>query len=114
MRMWMVDPKIMCRKHLLGEHGELHKFQHNWVKRHRIDGRIEGNAMEPESYKSRHDQLAAEMLHRKMNHGSPIEQPDFSYLPDHHRSYRVDVDGSLDLLANRCPECRSMMNGGIQ
>lgn len=24
MRMWMVDPKIMCRKHLLGEHLELH------------------------------------------------------------------------------------------
>ena len=23
MRMWMVNPKIMCRKHLLGEHVEL-------------------------------------------------------------------------------------------
>lgn len=24
MRMWMVDPTIMCRQHLLGEHYELH------------------------------------------------------------------------------------------
>lgn len=24
MRMWVVNPKILCRKHLLGEHVELH------------------------------------------------------------------------------------------
>jgi hypothetical protein len=24
MRMWMVPPKVMCRKHLLGEHVEIH------------------------------------------------------------------------------------------
>ena len=26
MRMWMVDPRIMCRQHLLGEHVEIHMF----------------------------------------------------------------------------------------
>ena len=26
MRMWMVDPQIMCRQHLLGEHTEMHMF----------------------------------------------------------------------------------------
>lgn len=25
MRMWMIDPKLLCRKHLLGEHNEIHK-----------------------------------------------------------------------------------------
>lgn len=76
MRMWMVDPTLMCKKHLLGEHGELHKFMHNWEKRHRIDGRLAGNAMEPLSYKARHDVLADEMLARNYNHKSPLEQPD--------------------------------------
>ena len=26
MRMWMVNPRIMCRQHLLGEHVEIHMF----------------------------------------------------------------------------------------
>ena len=26
MRMWMIDPKLLCRKHLLGEHLEIHMF----------------------------------------------------------------------------------------
>ena len=26
MRMWNVDPKLMCNKHLLGEHVEMHMF----------------------------------------------------------------------------------------
>jgi hypothetical protein len=35
MRMWLVDPALLCDKHLLGEHGELHKFQHCFVKGHK-------------------------------------------------------------------------------
>lgn len=106
MRMWMVPPEVMCKKHLLGEHGELHKFLHNWRKQHRIDGRIAGNAMEPLSYQDRHDRLAEEMLRRGYNHASPLEQPDFSYLPEKQRGYRVNVEDSLDLLLGRCEECR--------
>ena len=26
MRQWMVDPRLLCRKHLLGEHVENHMF----------------------------------------------------------------------------------------
>ena len=38
MRMWMVDPKWLCRKHLLWEHVEIHK--HNFVKHHSIAKRV--------------------------------------------------------------------------
>lgn len=109
--MWMLDPTLMCDRHLLGEHGELHKFLHNWVKRHRVDGRISGNAMEPMSYASRHDQLAEEMLHRGMKHASPLEQPDFSYLPAEQREYRVDREAARELLVGRCPACAANLNG---
>lgn len=105
MRMWMVDPTLMCNKHLLGEHGELHKFMHNWVKHHRVDGRIAGNAMEPSSYKSRHDVLAQEMARRGMNHRSPLDQPDFSYLPVEQRNFKVDVGMNLANLVGRCDSC---------
>ena len=107
MRMWMINPKQMCNKHLLGEHGELHKFLHNWVKKHKIDGRIAGNAIEPISYKTRHDELAEEMINRGMNHKSPIEQPDFSYLSVEQQLFRVNIDDSHQLLCERCVQCKN-------
>ncbi len=103
----MVPPEELCNKHLLGEHGELHKFLHNWRKRHRVDGRLAGNAMEPGSYKTRHDELAAEMLTRGMNHQSPLEQPDFSYLPLEQQRFQVDVEANRQLLVSRCKECET-------
>lgn len=109
MRMWMIDPRLMCRNHLLGEHGELHKFLHNWRKRHRIDGRITGNAIEPLSYKARHDALAEEMVLRGFQHNSPLDQPDFSYLSDEQRLVRVDVSQSSELLYGRCTNCRLLL-----
>lgn len=105
MRMWMVPAEMLCRTHLLGEHGELHKFLPSWRKKYSIAGRVAGNAMEPRSYKRRHDELAAEMLRRGYKHSSPLEQPDFSYLPAEHREFSIDVEASLRLLIKRCPEC---------
>lgn len=109
MRMWLIEPKLMCKKHLLGEHGELHKFLHNWIKQHSITGRIAGNAMEPLSYKARHDALADEMLARGMNHKSPLEQPDFSYLPVEQREYKVNVRANELLIMERCKECKRLL-----
>lgn len=64
--------------------------------------------MEPMSYKSRHDELAEEMLNRGMNHKSPLEQPDFSYLPEDQRNYKVDTVASLAMLRERCVNCREL------
>lgn len=104
--MWMADPCILCQRHLLGEHGELHKFMPSWAKRHSIAGRVAGNQIEPGSYKLRHDELAAEMLRRGHRHESPLSQPDFSYLPNEHLEFRVDRCAALTELLNRCPDCR--------
>jgi hypothetical protein len=79
--MWMINPKILCRKHLLGEHGEIHKHKHNFIKHHSIKKRITLDQIEPSAMQSRHDELAAEMLCRGYNHKSPYTQPDISYLP---------------------------------
>jgi len=106
MRMWMVDPKLLCRKHLLGEHGEIHKHRHNFVKHHSITNRIFPIAqIEPASMKIRHDLLAKEMIRRGYNHESPFEQPDISYLPDKERNAKVDIKNSLTDLKTRCPDC---------
>lgn len=109
MRMWMVNPSVLCRKHLLGEHGEIHKHIPSFRKGHRIDGRFEPvvqiqlNALE-----SRHDELAAEMLKRGYNHNSPlVDVPDLSLTYPQHYDKVVDVEISKKDLIERCPECRN-------
>lgn len=102
----MIEPlSLLCDQHLLGEHGELHKFLPTWAKRHGIAGRVAGNQIEPASYAARHDALASEMSRRGMNHASPLEQPDFSYLPPEHRNATVDQGAARADLIARCPAC---------
>ena len=45
MRMWMLNPKFLCRQHLLGEHSEIHKFRHNFVKKHKVIRELAKNIM---------------------------------------------------------------------
>jgi hypothetical protein len=104
MRMWMVDPRVLCRQHLLGEHGELHKHRASFVRGHKIDGRR--GQIEPEAMGSRHDELAAEMLRRGYQHRSPYVQPNLDAYPACLRFMRVDRSSSLTVLLDRCPRCR--------
>lgn len=105
MRMWMLPLDEMCPMHYRGEHGEIHKHRHNFVKRHSIAGRISPVVqIEPMSMQSRHDEIEAHAGYK-----SPYVAPDISYLPDSHRMARVYLDESrLDLML-RCPECRGLI-----
>ena len=110
MRMWMVDPKLMCRKHLLGEHFELHKHRSSFEKKRSIKGRRW--QIEPLSMKDRHEELAREMILRGYKHDSPYEQPDLSYLSEEDREGKVDREESLKELERRCKECAVSTEGG--
>jgi len=105
MRMWMINPKILCRQHLLGEHSEIHKHRHNFIKKHSINKRIQLGQIEPASMSIRHDELVIEMLNRGYNHKSDYEMPDLSYLNEHQRYFIVDRNMALKDLLNRCEEC---------
>lgn len=108
MRMWMIDPTELCRKHLLGEHSELHKFYPDFVARKNILGRVFPlPQIEPESMYIRHEQLANEIIRRRYNHNSPYVQPDLSYLPDWQREVRVNLEVSKLILSERCLECQT-------
>lgn len=106
MRMWMLPPRLLCDRHLLGEHGELHKFLHTWKKKYSITGWIQSNAIEPQSYRSRHNELALEMVKRGFSHLSPLPQPNFKYLPPDQQSYQVNKGDSLIALIGRCSSCK--------
>lgn len=106
MRMWMLPVQTLCRKHLLGEHGEIHKHRHNFVKKHSIKNRIRLGQIEPSSMKNRHDELANEMLSRGFNHKSPYEAPDISHLTEYEKSFKVNTDDSRKDLHQRCEVCK--------
>ena len=115
MRMWLVNPKIMCRKHLLGEHVEHHMFFGTMLREKSINGYIENNLFEPTLLVKRHDDLVAEMLSRGYNHNSPLEVSlgEFLHFQDVYRHVwkrKIDRVASLNELINRCPECNRRYN----
>lgn len=104
MRMWMVSPKTMCRKHLLGEHVECHMLLGS-LKRNKKLGKLE-EFVEPRMLQKRHDALAKEMLRRGYKHKSPLVIPPTVFLP----SCKVNRKDSARELYSRCGECNARKN----
>lgn len=103
MRMWMVDPKVMCRQHLLGEHVETHMFVGTILKGKKLTGYLNNRLLETHNLRERHDELAAEMVRRGMNHKSPL------------LNFEIEPQGlvcrneNLKNLLSRCERC----GGGV-
>lgn len=79
MRVWDIDPKYLCRKHLLGEHRELHGLW-NILTKH---GGTGGYSQHPETKRwigkelalyKRHKLLVDEMINRGYSHNSPLDK----------------------------------------
>jgi hypothetical protein len=101
MRQWMVDPKLLCQKHLLGEHVESHMFIGTLKKGKSLKGYIDKGLVEVHNIQKRHDILADEMKRRGMNHNSPLEEFPL------YVSGVVDSKENLEELKRRCPYCLS-------
>ena len=97
----MVDPKILCRQHLLGEHVESHMFLGTITKGKSIQGYLDRGLIEVHNLAARHDQLAQEMTARGYNHQSSFAA-DFQ----HGCLGVVDKERSLQDLIGRCPRCK--------
>ena len=78
MRVWDIHPKHLCRKHLLGEHRELHGLW-NILTKHGGKG---GYSNHPETKRwvgktlalyNRHEALVREMEKRGYKHHSPLD-----------------------------------------
>lgn len=104
----MIDPSMLCKKHLLGEHVELHMFVGTIIKNKKLDGYKKNGLVEVHNIKSRHLELVLEMTNRGMNHKSPLihfEEFNFGI---------VDVDNSYNELLKRCKDCRSKILDGLE
>jgi len=112
MRMWLVDPKILCQKHLCGEHLEMHMFVGSIVKGKAVDGYLQNNLLEPKKLKKRHDELSIEMINRGYNHKSPITDEEFNCCMSNlysdqldFRDIKINKNKSKKDLLNRCSMC---------
>jgi hypothetical protein len=77
MRVWDIDPRKLCRKHLIGEHAEIHAVwailtenksgysDHPEVKR--WEGKLR-------ALYCRHGEVVEEMKRRGFGHDSPLEE----------------------------------------
>ena len=97
----MVEPELMCNKHLLGEHLECHMFVGTINKGTSVKGYLKKNLLEPRSIKKRHDALADEMLRRDFNHWTPLEEVDITGIDD----VLIDRAASRAELLRRCEVC---------
>lgn len=112
MRMWMVNPVIMCKKHIGGEHVECHMFDGSFNRRIQVNGYVNNNLLELKSLIRRHDVLASELVRRKNlrtdkihNHDSPLISINADYLPQHVHDYVIDRKAAFLDLINRCNDC---------
>jgi len=69
--MWMTPPAGMCRKHLLGEHVELHMLLGSLRRGKSIDGFISGRLVDPQMVFARHALLVDNV--RYFSHIEKIE-----------------------------------------
>lgn len=105
----MVDPRILCQKHLCGEHLETHMFLGSLKQGKKIDGFIRNNLFEPRSLFQRHEDLKNEMINRGYKHQSDICEEECGCvldLPEEKQYWEIDKDAALKDLLDRCPECR--------
>lgn len=98
----MVNPEILCRKHLLGEHKELHQLVGHIEAGNTavIEGHAEKGQIDTSKIEERHEALVEEMERRGFNHNSAIEYEDELDIGE------VDLDENLEDLLDRCDECR--------
>ncbi len=106
MRMWMTDPRIMCRQHLLGEHVETHMFVGTLNRGKSMDGYVENDLLEVASLRTRHDTLAKEMKRRGLKHKSPLPKYVCQQMTKAQQAHRITKERSHAELVRRCPLCR--------
>lgn len=114
MRMWMINPDLMCIQHIAGEHRELHalkgslertKPEYENCEKHRKNlTALSGDGLiELKSLKERHDELVKYLD----DHRTPIDEiPTLSHLPDEVVQAEVDRGKARRDLIDRSEACR--------
>ncbi len=110
MRQWFVPTRIMCRKHLLGEHVEHHMFVGSINKGIDVCTYVRTKLLIPRLLTTRHSYLVQEMIRRRHRHDSPLpliqaKRGEMNWgIPN----WRI-MDNVAEL-HRRCAECRILIS----
>ena len=98
----MVDPRIMCRQHLLGEHVEIHMFIGTISRGKSVKGYLEKGLLEVHNMYARHEELVEEMKRRGYRHCSDVDEK----WRVAEKLGAIDRQKNLEELLKRCPRCK--------
>lgn len=107
MRIWDVSPETLCRKHLLGEHRELHALwtilsqDKKGYRKHPETIRWEGKLA---ALYKRHEEEVEEIKKRGWNHKSPLDEK-FATGKDVQDVFVNTVAEQLEILKNKKCDC---------
>ena len=107
MRMWMLPPETMCRKHLLGEHVELHMLLGSLRRGKNIDGFLAGKLVDPGACSGGTRSLCSKWSGAATGHASPLDEAECETLARRYGRTGTGIDAGANAaeLARRCPEC---------
>lgn len=97
-RMWGVDPQIMCCHHLLREHKDLHTIARMINRQVDLKHYIRLRLVNTSMIRYRHDQIVEEMESRGYDHQTPLSYNDPG-------QGVIDIDYNLKDLVQRCSRC---------
>jgi len=109
MRIWDVEPNLLCRKHLLAEHRELHGLW-NILTRHKGTG---GYSRHPETLRwkgktlalyNRHQKLVEEFARRGYRHMSALDK-NLATGSDTQNIFINTPNEQMEILRNKPCEC---------
>lgn len=107
MRIWDIPPDILCRKHLLGEHNELHAMWNILTQ-----GKA-GYVHHPETKRWKgklkalyrvHEAIVQEMVARGYNHMSPLDKK-LARGKSHQDEFIDPVERQIEILRGKGCDC---------
>lgn len=107
MRTWFINPKLMCRRHLLGEHRECHcAYEAANSGKYDVFGYTFG-LVDFYHLKERHNELVIEMKNRGYKH-------DDSIIIEKLKNFKIpcsipDITHNEYELSIRCKDCREKL-----
>ena len=102
MRMWKVDPKLMCNRHLFGEHLDMHMFVGMIKSGREIKEFIDDGSIETGNIEFRHKELVKEIKARGFEHETSLS---CNFDP----SGKIDPIKNIEELKSICSDCRRIM-----
>lgn len=109
MRMWNINPKLMCRQHLLGEHLEMHMFSGCLRKNISLNGYVKNGLVDLKNIKNRHNEITKEMIVRGYK---PNKEKDKVFLLINNISGddgKINIKDNLRELSERCRRCSRLI-----